>query len=75
MNDRYTDEVERRYGEVRCPATILWGEADGWIPHTRGADLAQRIPGAELRLIPGAGHLVQEDAPEAIVAAVLGVLS
>jgi pimeloyl-ACP methyl ester carboxylesterase len=75
MNDRYTDEVERRYGEVRCPATILWGEADRWIPHTRGADLAQRIPGAELRLVPGAGHLVQEDAPEAIVAAVLGVLS
>lgn len=26
-------------------------------------ELASAVPGAELVLIPGAGHLVQEDAP------------
>lgn len=72
MDQRYTDEVEYRYGEVRCPVTILWGEKDAWIPIDRGQSLAARIPGATLRAVAGAGHLMQEDAPEAIVAALLG---
>lgn len=74
MSDRFTDEVEDRYGEIRCPVAVLWGEQDAWIPHERGRQLAGRIPNAEFRLIPEAGHLVQEDAPEAIVATVLGLL-
>lgn len=74
MDRRYTDEIESRYGELRCPVMILWGEEDGWIPVERGRELAARIPNATLRCVPGAGHLVQEDAPEAIVAALLGFL-
>jgi pimeloyl-ACP methyl ester carboxylesterase len=72
MDQRYTDEIESRYGEIRCPVTILWGEKDTWIPIERGRTLARRIPSATFRAIPGAGHLMQEDAPEAIVAALLG---
>jgi pimeloyl-ACP methyl ester carboxylesterase len=71
MDLRHTDEVEARYGEIRCPVLLLWGEEDSWIPLERGRDLAGRIPAAELIPIPGAGHLMQEDAPEAIVAAAL----
>jgi pimeloyl-ACP methyl ester carboxylesterase len=54
---------------------ILWGEEDTWIPVERGRELASRIPGATLRCVQGAGHLVQEDAPDAIVAALLGLLA
>jgi pimeloyl-ACP methyl ester carboxylesterase len=75
MDQRYTDEIESRYGEIRCPVMILWGEEDTWIPVERGRELASRIPDATLRRIQGAGHLVQEDAPEAIVAALLGLLT
>lgn len=74
MEQRYTDEIESRYSEIRCPVMILWGEEDGWIPIARGRELASRIPGATLHCVPNAGHLVQEDAPEAIVAALLGFL-
>lgn len=74
MSDRYTDEIENRFGEIRCPVNILWGEKDQWIPCDRGHSLAKRIPGASLQMIPYASHLVQEDAPEAIVAAVLNFL-
>jgi pimeloyl-ACP methyl ester carboxylesterase len=74
MSDRYTDEVEQRYGEIRCPVSILWGECDEWIPLSRGRELASRIPNAAFRIIPETKHLVQEDAPEAIVAAVLDFL-
>jgi pimeloyl-ACP methyl ester carboxylesterase len=74
MDQRYTDEVEARYGEIDCPTLILWGENDAWIPIERGQVLASRISNAIFRAIPDAGHLVQEDAPEAIVAALLEFL-
>jgi pimeloyl-ACP methyl ester carboxylesterase len=74
MEQRYTDEIESRYRELRCPVMILWGEEDRWIPVERGRELAARMPNAILRCVPAAGHLVQEDAPEAIVAALLGFL-
>lgn len=75
MDQRYTDEVAPLYPKVRCPTLVLWGEEDRWIPVERGRQLQQAIPGAQLQVIAGAGHLVQEDAPEAIVAALLGFLS
>ena len=75
MDQRYTDEIESRYGEIRCPVRILWGEEDSWIPVDRGRDLRSRIAAATLRIVPGAGHLVQEDAPEAVVAELLSYLA
>jgi pimeloyl-ACP methyl ester carboxylesterase len=75
MSDRFTDDIEHRFGEMRCPVTILWGEEDAWIPLDRGRELARRIPGANFRSISNCKHLVQEDAPEAIVATVLDFLS
>ena len=74
MERRYTDEIEARLGQLGCPVSLLWGEEDRWIPLERGRELAARIPGASLQVVPGAGHLVQEDAPEAIVASVLARL-
>lgn len=74
MDERYTEEVSSRYLEVRCPTLILWGEDDQWIPVERGRQLQRAIPGSRLCTIANAGHLVQEDAPEAIVAALLGFL-
>ncbi|WP_328583605.1 alpha/beta fold hydrolase [Streptomyces sp. NBC_00370] len=70
QNDqRFTDEIQGRYGELDLPVLICWGAEDSWIPPAKGQELAALIPGAELRLIPDAGHLVQEDAPAALTAA------
>ena len=74
MDQRYTDEVEPHYGEIRCPVTILWGENDEWIPIEQGRVLAARIPKAIFHAVCNSGHLMQEDAPEAIVAALLPVV-
>ncbi|MGY3033523.1 pimeloyl-ACP methyl ester carboxylesterase [Bradyrhizobium sp. USDA 4354] len=71
MDDKYSEEVEGRYGEIRCPVAILWGEEDEFIPLEDGKELARRIPNASFTVIPDAKHFVQEDAPEAIVATVL----
>jgi pimeloyl-ACP methyl ester carboxylesterase len=53
---------------------ILWGERDRWIPIAGGRRVAAMIPGAALHPVPDCGHLMQEDAPEAIVAHVLPFL-
>lgn len=74
MDQRYTDEIESRYGQMRCPVRIIWGEQDGWIPIERGRELAKRIPGSSFLVVPNAGHLVQDDTPEALVVALFGGL-
>lgn len=66
MDQCFTDEVQDRYGLIRCPVQILWGEDDEWIPIDRGRELHAMIPGSDFISVPGAGHLMQEDAPEAI---------
>ncbi|MBZ4318625.1 alpha/beta fold hydrolase [Streptomyces huiliensis] len=62
-DQRYTDEIQGRYGEITLPVTVCWGTDDAWIPVEKGRELAAAIPGATFEPIPGAGHLVQEDAP------------
>ena len=69
MDMKYTDEVQPRYGQIRCPVKLLWGTDDQWISIERGRELAAMIPDCELIDVPGSGHLMQEDAPEAIMAA------
>jgi pimeloyl-ACP methyl ester carboxylesterase len=70
-DQRHTDEVQDRYGDIAIPARVFWGADDTWIPATKGHELADRIPGAHLELIPGAAHLVQEDAPAELTAALI----
>jgi pimeloyl-ACP methyl ester carboxylesterase len=62
-DQRHTDEIESLLGQITAPTLVIWGEADPWIPAARGVELARRIPSARLELLPGAGHLVQEDEP------------
>ena len=71
MDQKYTDEIEPLYGKLDCPTQILWGEEDRWIPIATGERLAKLMTNGQLIRVPNAGHLVQENAPEAIVAAIL----
>ena len=67
-DQRYTDEIEPRYSKIDVPVLVAWGLNDTWIPVDRAHRLAEQIPGAELRLVPEAGHLIQLDAPEHLTA-------
>lgn len=71
MEQRFTDEVEGQYGRIDCPVTVLWGQEDEWIPFEKGEALAALISDKPLIPVSEAGHLVQEDRPEVLVAAVL----
>ena len=43
--------------DVRVPTLVVHGEDDRFVPVTHGRWLAERIPGAEARVLPGDGHL------------------
>lgn len=73
-DEKYTQEIEAQFGDVRCPTKIIWGEDDPWIPLERGKALYQHMPNAEFATIPSAGHMPQLEASEAILKEVLGFL-
>ncbi len=74
-DERFTDEVEPRLGELDLPVHVVWGAEDTWIPPDRAERLAALVPGASLDVLEGAGHLVQYDAPEALHATLAAWLS
>ncbi len=74
MDQAFTDAIEPRLGEIDCPRAILWGGDDAWIPLAQGERLAARMA-APLTIAPAAGHLVQEDAPEAVLAIALDTVA
>lgn len=70
--ERDTAEVERLLGNVRVPVLVVWGGEDAWLHPSQAETLAQKIPGAESRLIAGTGHFVMEDAPERVAGVLAG---
>jgi len=54
-------EPEGHFERIACPAVILTGSEDG--AHQSAFALQARIPGCELRTLPGAGHACQIEQP------------
>ena len=66
-DERFTDDVEPSLGAITIPVHVVWGTDDTWIPVDRAHRLHAAIPGATLRLVNEAGHLIQYDAPDELV--------
>jgi 3-oxoadipate enol-lactonase len=50
---------------IHCPTLILVGEEDTLTPPAVAEELRQKVAGAELVVLPGAGHLSNLEAPRA----------
>lgn len=48
--------------DLKAPVLVLWGERDSIIPVAAGRWLADAIPGAQLIVYPGIGHIPMEEA-------------
>jgi pimeloyl-ACP methyl ester carboxylesterase len=67
--------LARRLGRIACPTLILWGEADRIVGPFYAQRFAAGISGkTTVKLIPGAGHLADLDAPETVAKAVQGFI-
>ncbi|GAA4959197.1 4,5:9,10-diseco-3-hydroxy-5,9,17-trioxoandrosta-1(10),2-diene-4-oate hydrolase [Nonomuraea thailandensis] len=51
---------------LRARTLVIWGQADQWLPAAYAQEYGRRIPGATVKIVPGAGHNVHEDAPEQV---------
>lgn len=67
-DERFTEEIEQVFDRVTEPVRIVWGAEDTWIPVDRATRLQSLMPGSTVRIVGGAGHLLQLDAPEALTA-------
>ena len=60
-------DESRRIRDLRIPTLVLWGERDRLIPLQSARRFAQDIPGAQLVVLEGLGHVPQlEDAPRSV---------
>ena len=50
--------------QIRAPTLVVAGSEDSVYPLPMARDIARRIPGAELAVMEGAGHLVNLEQPE-----------
>ncbi|MEO1306264.1 MAG: alpha/beta hydrolase [Pseudomonadota bacterium] len=66
-DEKYTEEIEGFFSDIRCPTTILWGKDDPWIPIARGRAFQQRVGTDQFHELIGVGHLPQLEAPNAVV--------
>jgi pimeloyl-ACP methyl ester carboxylesterase len=64
------EQVEAHMGAIRVPTLILFGEEDKVVPPGNAALLAARLPGAQVRLLSGAGHIFPVEAPASAAEAI-----
>ncbi len=64
-----------RLPQITAPTLVLHGTEDRTVDPENARVLASRIPGAELFLLEGAGHVYHSEQPDAADAAVLDFVS
>ena len=68
-------DVLERLGEISIPLLAITGEYDKMTPPKYAAALADRVPGGQARIVPGAGHFVMVERPEETNAAIRSFLT
>ena len=56
-------DARTHLGLISCPALVLCGEADQLTPPGHSREIAAKIPGARLELIPRSGHMLTMEQP------------
>ena len=59
---------------IQAPTLLLWGESDQMIPIANAQDYLKALPNARLVALPGVGHVPQEEAAAAGLAALQAFL-
>ena len=59
-------EVETLLSQIACPTLVMTGAQDGWAPPEQHEAIASRIANSQFVVVPGAGHMIQMEAPAAV---------
>ena len=55
---------------IRCPTAVVHGTGDQLIAPENAVEIADAVPDAQLTLVPDAGHMIAQEQPSALAAAV-----
>lgn len=66
---------QARLRELRCPAVLVWGEDDPFIPATLGESLTDALPSAQIDVVQHMRHYTPEEAPDRVAAALRHLLA
>lgn len=70
--DRF--DISDRLEEIRVPSLVLVGDEDKMTPERFAESLAEGIPGAELEVVRGAGHMLPLEQPNEVARVVRGFM-
>lgn len=62
----HRQEAESLLPTITCPTLVMTGENDAWSPPDQHAQFAAAIPGAQLVIVPDAGHMITHEAPKQV---------
>lgn len=62
------DDGHDRLPEIRCPTLVVAADADALRPRVETDRLAAGIPGVRYEIMPGCGHMIPLEHPEALAA-------
>ena len=64
-------ELSRRYAALSLPTIIMAGDGDRIVDFRRhSVRLHEMLPGSDLRILPGVGHMIHHTAPDAVAQAI-----
>jgi pimeloyl-ACP methyl ester carboxylesterase len=75
LDARETAMLAPALRNIACPATVLWGAQDPFLPMSIGRRLAEAIPGATFDVVPGARHFLPEEAPRQVADSLADLLA
>ncbi len=58
--------ASERLSQIQCPTLIVFGEHDNVVPKENAQLLAKKIPHAEIKILPNAGHLLPIESPNVL---------
>ena len=64
------DDLARGLTDLPVPAVVVHGRNDRLVPSSVAEHLAATLPNASLTVLPGVGHLIPHDRPDAVAAAI-----
>jgi pimeloyl-ACP methyl ester carboxylesterase len=70
-----TFDTYDRLPQIRAKTLVIHGDSDLLVPPENGRIVAERIPGAVLKLVPGVGHMFFWEEPEAVAHTITQFLS
>jgi pimeloyl-ACP methyl ester carboxylesterase len=71
---RRRHELRQGLRRISCPAAVIWGRTDAYLPVAIAEELANELPRAELTMIDDGGHFIMEERPSVVTDALVRLL-